>query len=382
MIVVVGCGLVGSATARHLAEAGRDVLLVGPPEEPDPRTARAFASHHDRARVVRQLGHDPHWTALNRRAIAGMEALQRSTGRRFRSYEGCLYTSHTVDDPHVAAALAEAEALGLPAERLDPEEVPRRFPDLTVPCGDALFEAGPSGHVDPRGLKEAQLQALATAGGQRLDAVVRRVDRGPAGLRVHLDDEVRAADKVVVATGPTTGMQPLLPEPRRFDAKTETILLAEVEPRVAEAAGGTPALLDEGGGDGWQGIYGIRPLTYPDGRTYLKMGCNLASDRLLTDLDEVRTWFVDGPSDDDHAQLRALTEERWRLPLLGSETRRCLIVRTPHRRPYLEEVDEGWFLAAGGNGYAAMNSDGIGQVMAHRVLKGGMPDDIHADAFR
>ena len=133
MIVVVGRGLVGCATARHLAEAGRAVLLVGPPEEADPRTARAFASHHDRARVVRQLGHDAHWTALNRRAIAGMEALQAKTGRRFRSYEGCLYTSHLPDDPHIASALVEAETLGLPAERLDPEEVPRRFPDLAVP---------------------------------------------------------------------------------------------------------------------------------------------------------------------------------------------------------------------------------------------------------
>ena len=381
--LVIVRGLIGSAAARHLAEAGVDTLLLGPPEEPDPATATAFASHHDRARVVRQLGHDPHWTGLNRRAIAGMEALQRATGCRFRSYEGCLYTSHLADDAHIAAAMAEAAQRGLPAERLTPQQVHDRFPDLSVPCADALYEAGPSGHVDPRGLKDAQLAAFVAAGGTLRAEIATRVDRGPTGrLRVHTPTEVLTADKVLVATGPTTGMQPLLPAPLRFDAKTETILLAEVDPAIAEAAGPLPALLDEGDGPGWQGIYGIRPLRYPDGRTYLKMGCNIDSDRILTDLEQVRDWFVAGPSEADRELLHRLTTERWRLPLLRSETRRCLIVRTPHRRPYLHAVDDGWFVAAGGNGYAAMCSDGLGQVAAHLVQEEALPGDVEVGAFR
>ena len=382
MFVVIGRGLVGSATARHLAEQGHPTLLLGPPEQPDPTTATAFASHHDRARVVRQLGHDDHWTALNRRAIAGMESLQQTTGVRFRSYEGCLYTSHHADDPHIAHALASARALGLPAERLTPDEVPRRFPDLAVPCADALYEPGPSGHVDPRRLKQAQLDAFTAAGGTLGDAIATRVERTARGLMVHTPSEVVAADRVLVATGATTGMQSLLAAPLAFEAKTETILLAEVDAHTAEAAGALPALLDEGDGPVWQGIYGIRPLRYDDGRFYLKMGCNLASDRILTSLDEVRDWFVAGPSAADTDHLTTLTAERWRLPLGATHTRRCLIVRTPHRRPHLHAVDEGWFVAAGGNGYSAMCSEGIGQAAAHLLLHGDLPDDLDSRAFR
>jgi len=382
-MIVVGRGLIGAATARHLAEAGVPTLLLGPAEAPDPATATAFASHHDRARVVRQLGHDAHWTVLNRRAIAGMEALQRATGVRFRSYEGCLYTSHQADDPHVARALREAEQLGLPAERLSPAAIAERFADLTVPCADALYEAGPSGHVDPRRLKQAQLAAFTAAGGTLRAEVATRIARGPSGaLHVHTPTEVLAADRVVVATGATTAMQPLLPEPLPFTAKTETIALARVAPYVAEAAGALPALLDEGGGEDWQGIYGIRPLRYPDGHHYLKMGCNLASDRTLTEVSQVRDWLVRGPSQLDLERLTELTAERWALPLGPTHTRRCFIARTPHGRPHLRQVARSWFVAAGGNGYAAMCSEGIGQAAAHLALAGDLPDDLDPQAFR
>ena len=50
-IAVIGRGLIGSAAARHLAEAGHRVVLIGPDEPVDRRTSPGpFCSHPDEGR--------------------------------------------------------------------------------------------------------------------------------------------------------------------------------------------------------------------------------------------------------------------------------------------------------------------------------------------
>ena len=61
--VVVGNGLFGAATARHLAERGHEVVVIGaPPVGPDVRNLpendwpnhRVYSSHNDAARLTRR----------------------------------------------------------------------------------------------------------------------------------------------------------------------------------------------------------------------------------------------------------------------------------------------------------------------------------------
>jgi sarcosine oxidase len=368
-LLVVGAGLLGSATARHLAAAGRQVLLVGPTEDDDPATARAFASHYDRARIVRQLGHDAWWTGVNRRAVAGMEQLAAHTGRPLRTTEGCLYTSLHPDDPHIRRALHEAAHTGLPAERLQPHEVYERWPDLAVPCRDALYEAAPSGTVDPRQLVSAQLDVLGEHGGQRLDALVHEVRADGSGFVVATDTGELRARTVVVAAGASTHLQPLLPTAVPFAAETETIVLVGTTEACARRMEHVPALLDEGTGPGWDGLYAIRPLPYADGVPTLKLGCNLASDRPLHTLAEVRAWMAAGDSEADLPQLLQLARQRYpTLEVRSARTHRCFIVRTPDKHPRIAEEAPGWWVVAGGNGYGAMASDGLGQIAAEKIL--------------
>ena len=89
--LVVGRGLMGSACARWLAEAGHGVLLVGPDEPEDRRGCEGpFASHHDAARITRQVAHDQVWSALSSASIARYRDLEARTGVAFFHEVGAM----------------------------------------------------------------------------------------------------------------------------------------------------------------------------------------------------------------------------------------------------------------------------------------------------
>lgn len=125
------------------------------------------------------------------------------------------------------------------------------------------------------------------------------------------------------------------------------------------------------------GVYLTKPLQYPDGKYYLKLGANLPTDHLTREAAELTPWFRVGDSDHNLPALRRLVSDllpalpvvRWPHPQLSWQTKRCAISRTVHGRPYLGSLGPGLLVAAGGNGYSAMCSDALGQ-RAARLLAG------------
>jgi sarcosine oxidase len=75
-IAVVGAGVMGLATARALARAGRDVVVY---EQFGPGHARG--SSHGRTRIFRLAYAEPEWVRLAREALAGGRALEAVTGQ-------------------------------------------------------------------------------------------------------------------------------------------------------------------------------------------------------------------------------------------------------------------------------------------------------------
>ena len=62
--VVIGKGLIGTATAKYLAKSSGSVLIIGPDEPTDFSSATMFASHYDQARAQRIINFTPMWTQL------------------------------------------------------------------------------------------------------------------------------------------------------------------------------------------------------------------------------------------------------------------------------------------------------------------------------
>ncbi len=386
-VVVIGAGLVGSAAVRHLAGAGAKVAVVGPEEPEDDAAALVFASHYDQGRVQRLIGFDDLWTRLSVETAAAWPDLERLTGLTVHDPVGCLYLSPRPDS-YLAAAPAIAERFGLPCQVVNgAASVQALAPQIRVPDGVVgLFEPGPAGSLNPRAVVAAQLLAAEQAGGAVLRDVVTSLHRERGITEVTTaSGQVHRASGVVVATGSFTNACALLG--RRLDVlvKGETVVLAEVSAATASEMATMPSVLYEVETPQFDGIYLIKPLRYPDGRYYLKLGMNQAVDPLLGDIEAMRRWFRGATSDQYSADGSVERLRREVLSLfpdtafLGFRTKRCILSRTVDRRPYLGPLGDGVVVAMGCNGYSAMASDAQGRVAASVALTGEVPAGYDAD---
>jgi sarcosine oxidase len=126
----------------------------------------------------------------------------------------------------------------------------------------------------------------------------------------------------------------------------------------------------------------VPPLPFPDGKIYLKMGCDTASDQILPDLAAMQAWMRHGDADTHKQAMAAALQSIIPGLQLGSvRAGRCLVTYTPHTKPYVDQVAERVFVATGGNGSSAKCSDTLGWLAAQLVL--GQPwDEFERADFR
>ena len=384
--IVIGKGLVGAAAAKYLAAAQTGVAVIGPDEPTDYATATVFASHYDQARVQSRLGRNAVWTCLNADAVGQYASIQAESGIEFHRPVGCLYVSSDGVDAHLAEAPAVSARYGLPfTAYTSGRELMDDFGAYRFPASaQGLFEPAPTGLINPRALIQAQLTLLQRRGGTTIRETVVDVSRADGLFRVSTrEGKVYETPRVLVAAGSFVNLCGLVPRPLSLVSKSEVVLLARVSAAEAAAMAGLPSLLYKIDDGTIEGIYLIQPVRYPDGAWYLKMGCNMPEDIFFKRLEDVQAWFRTG--DSDRFIPRLAQALRALLPDLAVEaylTKRCIISRTAHGRPYIGETDQaGLFVAGGCNGTSAMSSDAIGSVAAHQMTQGGLPAGYPADAF-
>ena len=379
-VAVIGVGMMGAAALRYLAEAGVDVVGVGPAEPAD-RTAHTgvFASHYDEGRITRVLDPEPVWGELGARAIAAYADIEARSGVRFHYPAGCLRVSDDTSDP--GCTLNAVEAWGcahdVAFDALDAGALRERFPFLRF--GDAargLDERGAAGYINPRALVRAQLTLATAAGAPLVRAEVQEVARdgdvfvvsGPAF------DDIRAR-RVLIATG-AWGNE-LLPRPVELSPRAVGVVLAEVDETEAVRLAAMPSIIYRFPGDpALVSIYALPPIRYPDGKTYVKIGGTLREPIGLRGRDELNAWFHGDGNPVENAATEAVL--RRMIPGLaahGIRTVACTVTYTGHNRPYVDEVAPGMFVALGGCGAAAKSSDAIGRLAAD--LLRGVADPLH-----
>jgi sarcosine oxidase len=384
--VVIGKGLVGSATAKYLSLDESDVALIGPDEPGDFSVGEIFAAHYDEARVQRLTGWDSDWTLLNKLSVQAYAELQRKTGISFHRPVGCLYVNPHGLDPYLKRAPSLASEFHIEADQhLANQALSEGFPDFQFPKGSVgMFEPGPAGYINPRNLLRAQLKQCAVHGVAIHDDIVTGIARKQTEYELTCRSGFRcSADKLVMATGSFQNFTHLLPEPLTMRSKSEVVLLGRIPDHSVERYMTLPSLLYEIKSQELEGIYLLPPVRYPDGHTYIKIGCNFPEDIWFSDLTEIREWFRSGDSDHFLPMLKdALCTLMPKLQCDDYQTKRCVVSYTEDKRPYIDRYrDESIVVAGGCNGYSAMCSDAMGKVAAQRSL-GTNPVEFSREAFR
>ena len=384
--VVVGKGLVGSAAAKYLAWAGEKVALIGPDEPNRPQEASLFSSHYDSGRVQRQIAENDAMTRLNLDAHAHYPWLEKESGISFQGKSGCLYVNPRGPDQYLTSAPQRIKKFATRAQFFQSgSELKSAFPEFHFPDRSAgLFEDSPSGHIDPRRLILAQLTVLKKYGGSVFREVVSSIQPQKGCLSIATDHRVLEAHKVLLATGAFTNLSNLTSRQLALQIKSEIVLLARLSNSEAERLKSLPSLLYEIDVPEMEGIYATRPLQYPDGHFYLKMGCNLPEDIFFdNNLGAVQAWFRSGNSEAHAGKLLAALQQI--MPALLVEdchTRRCILTRTAqHNNPYIGCLDEGVFVALG-QGWGGSTSDSIGKAAAHLMRTGAFPPGYCAEWFK
>ena len=243
-VTVVGAGLIGSAAARHLAESGLVVTLVGPPEG-NPNLVHA--SHYDEARITRQIGTDPVWSNLARDAMHRYGEIESSSGIRFHRTCGHLRCDLPSEHPQSAWDLVRkvCRQRRITGAERSHEEIRRRFPELAFQANSRFhWEGGPAGIINPRRLVEAQISLAKRAGTTVIRDVAVQVEKQGSAYAVRDSrGNARISEKVLVAAGAYTNRFDLTPAKLALDVRPETVILARVGGGLSSSLADTPSIV-------------------------------------------------------------------------------------------------------------------------------------------
>ncbi|MDE3182742.1 MAG: FAD-binding oxidoreductase [Bacteroidota bacterium] len=383
--IIIGRGLIGSAAAKYISQSQKNVALIGPDEATALEQQIVFASHYDRARIQRIVGKDSVETLLNFLSARQHTELEKESNINYYVADGCLLVTPDDSDNYSSQYKEEAKKFDVDyqifndASQLKSFNAHFHFPD----SAKGIYEPAPSGHINPRLLIKAQSEVFKKNGGEIFNNTVKEITYQNDAIKINcVDDETFYAKKVLLAPGSFVNFLNLLKNKLFLKVKSETTIWVKVNEQEAQRLSSLPGLLYKINEPEIQDIYLIRPLRYPDGNFYLKMGANLPNDIYFTSLQEIQEWFKNGHKKDNRPVLEKALKSI--LPYLLIEEiheKRCIVCYTKHGKPYIGPIEKGLYVAAGGNGYAAMSSDALGKIAATLLLENRFPAEFSAKDF-
>lgn len=384
--IIIGAGLIGSAAAKYISESEKNVALIGPDEEMTLNEKIIFSSHYDNSRIQRMFGKDEIFTLLNQQSANQYDAIEKETKINFHFKEGCLYVNPSGMDDYLKKIPAQEKIFDITFQSFKSGIKLNEFmPEFSfASSAEGIFELPPSGHINPRLLIKAQKFLFKKNGGTLFIDTVKNVNYEKNIIKIETHGgKIYLSKKILLAPGAFINFFHLLKRKLLLRLKSETTILAEVSQEEASRLVNLPALLYKINQPEIQDIYLVRPIQYPDGKFYLKMGANIPDDIYFNNLTEVQEWFK---NENHKINLRVLKEALMNLiPGLCMQechVGKCIVSYTQHWKPYIGEVDDKIFVAAGGNGYSAMCSDALGKTAATLTITNQFPHEFSQKDFK
>lgn len=366
-VAVVGGGLIGSAAARHLAEAGHKVVAVAPGEPADWTSHEGpFASHYDSGRITRIMAGDPVWAELAARSIGRYRGIAARSGIDFHTPCGLAWLGVDIE-PAVANAVERSGK----ARMVTPEWLLAttgvRMPDIAnMACA---WEEAPAGVVNPRKLAAAQLRLAELAGASIIRQPATGMGSQLNGVRVHGDFGEVLARRVLVAAG-AYGAE-LVGADLGLDRQLRTTVRIDMG-----SAPDMPSVIAEKVEHAYMNdMYSNPPVRYPDGSLLFKIGCEIIDPPRAESAADITRWFHSDGDPEEAQALLATTRAVFPGAAIKSwQAVPCVITRTASGYPTIDWVDDRIAVAVGGNGSSAKSSDELGRLAATLFAPGGWAD--------
>ena len=186
-IMVVGCGLFGSAATRHLSERTDGVVCIGP-KEPENRQDHngVFASHYDEGRMTRVIDPVTEWAISAKNSIERYSDIENRSGIKFFSPSGYLGIGEPSSDYNARCA-ASGAAVGVKTSKLTAIDIRSIFPFLSVSDNaDGLLETKTAGHISPRAMVKAQSKLAENAGAELVSDEVVKIYKAGSSIEIEL----------------------------------------------------------------------------------------------------------------------------------------------------------------------------------------------------
>lgn len=196
--IVVGVGGMGSATAYHLAERGRDVLGLERYDIP-----HTMGSSHGITRIIRRAYYEhPSYIPLVERAYELWDDLADATGREVIRRTGSI-DAGPADNQVFAGSKRSCEEHDIPHEVLTGAEVNERFPGYGLPEEYRAVYQADGGFVVPEQAIIAHTERAQANGAEirAREAVHDWAETVDGGVRVTTDAGTYIADTLVLAAG-------------------------------------------------------------------------------------------------------------------------------------------------------------------------------------
>jgi sarcosine oxidase len=355
-VAVIGAGVFGSWTARHLQRRGLKVALI---DAYGPASARA--SSGGETRIIRMgYGADEIYSKMAWDSLSQWKALERATGERLFMETGVLFLARQ-QDTMTRATAATLKKLGIPHEVFDRPELQRRYPQIDLgPITWAVSEPR-SGALFARRAVQAAVREFQKAGGELILGRVEPSTAPGALTAISVAGRAVKAATFVFACGPWLGkVFPDLLGDRIFPTRQEVFYFGV--PAGDDRFGPTklPTWIDFGAE-----IYGI-----PDLET---RGFKVAIDRHGPRFDPDTGQRI--VTEESIAIVKAFVAERFPAlqgaPVVSSEV--CQYENSSNgdflidRHPAQPNV----WLVGGGSGHGFKHGPALGAYVADRITKGG-----------
>lgn len=202
-VIIIGGGVMGCAAAWRLARAGHRVRLLE-----QFAVGHALGSSHGPSRMIRLAYDAPEYVQMGQAAFALWEELEEAAGASLLLRTGGVNAGL----PHaneLAGIARTYDALGVPYERLDPDELRRRFPQLSFPDGTiGLYQADYGILAASRIVAALTEQARAAGAVIHENEPVQAIAPDGDGVTTRTSQGTYRADRAILAAGSWT--QPLL----------------------------------------------------------------------------------------------------------------------------------------------------------------------------